>query len=113
MLTLLIVIVILTNDLITLSLETSLLARIMEWTNFDEHKVKECLQEIVNKDLHNIVHELRKKVVILETKLQEQQDKISESIRNVEKINKCHECHKIIVEHRDASTQTTAHDTGL
>ena len=69
--------------------------------------LRECLKEIVDENCFSNIHELKKKLIVSQAKLQQQQEKIEELIKTVEKLNKCHECHKTIVEHRHAYSQTT------
>ena len=79
----------------------------MSYTNEEVKTLKECLNEIVNENCFSDLHEMKKKLMVSEAKLNQQQEKIDELMKTIETLNKCHECHKIIIEHRHASSQTS------
>lgn len=82
----------------------------MSYTQQEVEALKAGVEEILDESFFSVLHELRKKLTILDSKLQEEKSRNDELFRKIEKLEKCHECHTTIVDWRQASTQVNSRE---
>lgn len=79
----------------------------MVHTQAEVEDLRECVKEIIDENFFSTVHELKKKLVASNAKQQELESRLAQYKEAIAKFKECHQCHTLLVEYRDAFTQTT------